>query len=89
MLVCVLLTIVVVPRTTRSPTIVAFPPTHRSLAIPTPPDTTRAPVVVDTALATLVANSWPVKFKAPLTCRSLSIVVKLPAGFKVKLPLIV
>ena len=66
-----------------------FPPTTKSLAMPTPPLTTNAPVVVDVLLATLVANNWPVKFKAPLTCKSLSIVVNVPAGSIVKLPLLV
>ena len=65
------------------------PPTTKFLAIPTPPLTTRAPVVVDVLLATLVARSCPVKFKAPLTCKSLSTVTNVPAGSIVKLPLFV
>jgi len=42
----VLLTVVVVPEIVKFPPIVVFPPTKRLPAMPLPPETTRAPVVV-------------------------------------------
>ena len=63
----VVLTEVVVPFTNKFPLIVALPPTKRSLAIPTPPFTTKAPLPTPVLWVELVTCVTPAMLVFPPT----------------------